>query len=1297
MTRTTDAGEQDASLQSDRTERVSFREVFERELEEIERSRGLRDPKQQHAIKTAHDESGDTPAEKQSTFQKAHDAQLIGLALSGGGIRSATFNLGVLQGLAELGLLPIFDYLSMVSGGGYIGAWLAAWIMRAGSVDEVTAKLGVSQADREQKNGSPGPPEEPAVRFLRSYSNYLTPQLGLLSSDTWTLVAVYLRNFLLNLIILVATFTWVLLVPRWVLLGTKSVIELKVDYDFYLGTLLLVGLGLAFTALNLRFSSQGPTEPWYTRPKWIRRVVVSPFFLAAVLASWSLFTSARSFQGKSALDLIPTFSGVGGLVYFFSWMVAWLLSLFVDRRKRAAPTTTISWGVLNATAAPAGALGGLLFWAVYCLFLFLHNLNMSWPPFVILASFGPPLVIAAFILIAFLHMGLAGRAFPDDLREWMSRLAGWLLIYSLGWSCLFLVALFSPPLIEWVGTWGKIALGSTWVGSTLAGVLAGKSAKTNGKNSRNPLLDLIAKVAPPVFMIGLLVVLSLGIDAVLLQSSSTAAPDQQVQVQPCVPIGSDIPKPERFTFVCQLKFQMDQVGRTIDKPASLGILMAAALLAALLFSWRVDVNEFSMHLLYRNRLARCYLGASARRRPHPFTGFYAGDDLLLSRLRTEPPDDERPYQGPYPIVNTAINLVRGRNLAWQERKAASFTFSPLFSGFDLPVAEDDADCPGDVRLERAFRRTSCYGYPDGGVYLGTAMAISGAAASPNSGYHSSPALTFLLTVFNVRLGWWLGNPRGPRWRESSPPGGPLYLLGELTGRTNDESDFVYLSDGGHFENLGIYELVKRRCRLIVACDATQDQDFSFSDLGNAIRKCRTDFGIDIEINIDSLQRRSDSGFSTWHCAVGKVRYDRVDPGVAPGTLLYLKPSLTGDEPTDLLNYRSQHPAFPHQSTGDQFFAESQFESYRKLGFHVAHEVFSGALRQSEAVNRQHVRGHNEGLIAALRERWYPPSPAVADKFTQFTETLDRLYERLRKDDKLKFLDGQFYPEWRRLQSMAYLEPEEAPQIERWLPKDPEQIRAGFYLCSSLIQLMEDIYLALDLDQEADHPDNRGWMNLFKHWSWSGMLQATWAVSACTYGIRFQRFCERDLGLRLGEIRATRQSLPDPPKKAAKALKKAVAAELLNPLEERWILDVQKELGTVCDLVTFELLVKPPLAFDADEKDIFRFVFGFALVQEDALLYLRIQDHMRKMGLAREALKRLVRDIGIRNLEPGAESKARTKKKDRAYFFGEADCQRCLRLWKSVRLEAEEARQDPEAERQGKKAAQMGENLDRQAE
>src|SRR5262245_22247974 len=174
------------------------------------------------------------------------------------------------------------------------------------------------------------------------------------------------------------------------------------------------------------------------------------------------------------------------------------------------------------------------------------------------------------------------------------------------------------------------------------------------------------------------------------------------------------------------------------------------------------------------------------------------------------------------------------------------------------------------------------------------------------GYHSSPAVTALLTVFNARLGGWLGNPLSPtRWNRSGPTMGFFHLVRELFGWTRREGGYVHLSDGGHFENLGAYELIRRRCGYVIVSDASNDGEYTFEDLSNLIHKCRVDFGIRIEIDLGSLKRDA-QGRCRWHCAVGQIRYDDVDEGAMPGTLIYVTPSLTGDEPADVLAYRERH-------------------------------------------------------------------------------------------------------------------------------------------------------------------------------------------------------------------------------------------------------------------------------------------------------------------------------------------------------------------------------------------------------
>src|SRR3954469_1732008 len=156
-------------------------------------------------------------------YRKLNGLGNSALCLSGGGIRSATFALGVIEALAmhprrtETGatekqtacaaesLLSQFNYLSTVSGGGYIGSWLSAWIARQG-YPEVWRNL---TGRREHPDQEPG-----ELSWLRAYSNFLTPRLGLFSADTWTAIALYIRNLVLNWLVILPAFVLLLLVIK---------------------------------------------------------------------------------------------------------------------------------------------------------------------------------------------------------------------------------------------------------------------------------------------------------------------------------------------------------------------------------------------------------------------------------------------------------------------------------------------------------------------------------------------------------------------------------------------------------------------------------------------------------------------------------------------------------------------------------------------------------------------------------------------------------------------------------------------------------------------------------------------------------------------------------------------------------------------------------------------------------------------------------------------------------------------------------------------------------------------------
>jgi hypothetical protein len=202
----------------------------------------------------------------------------------------------------------------------------------------------------------------------------------------------------------------------------------------------------------------------------------------------------------------------------------------------------------------------------------------------------------------------------------------------------------------------------------------------------------------------------------------------------------------------------------------------------------------------------------------------------------------------------------------------------------------------------------------------------------------------------VRFGWWLGNPGRAgdgasdlirTYDLNSPRLSVKPIVKEALGMTNDKSDYIYLSDGGHFENFGLYEMVLRRCRLIVIGDATSDAEYAFESLGQSLRKIRIDFGIPVEFKKFSIVKPSRDGRGAY-AAIGTINYQCIDggnPKETNGTLILIKPTLIGDETRDVLNYASQSNSFPQEFIGDQWFSESQFESYRALGSHIVDALY----------------------------------------------------------------------------------------------------------------------------------------------------------------------------------------------------------------------------------------------------------------------------------------------------------------------------------------------------------------------
>jgi hypothetical protein len=785
------------------------------------------------------------------------------------------------------------------------------------------------------------------------------------------------------------------------------------------------------------------------------------------------------------------FVAFGSAFTFLSWLIA---SIVLRRifHLREILSTEVAAELISLLIA--GVLGGIIFWVFSYQKLsdpvigygpidsaghtFAWDVWSGWTAWhtEIYVCLGLPIFVLAYLAAATLFVGISSkiRLIEDEDREWWSRLGAWMLIALIAWLVTNVLVIFGPILLlhspKLVSSVGGV--------SGLIAVLVGRSSKSKGpgkppneedkKSVAAGLGSRLLPLAAAIFISAVIALLSLattgiiqGLSLVINERPGLAGFKEYLNNVP-----ENLSEPGFSKFIKYIfadvhvadSFQAAKIVHmnvlhhtSIWFELGLGI---GLLVFGILVARAINLNLFSLHAGYRNRLIRGFLAASRlgdERDPNPFTGFDPADNLHMHELRPslfaegdfpdpvalakalrdthDPlaaylmgegllpristfasvdtpsprliaalrkdlnlvlqqndfalkaqhligPAEERPdmqsddrvirnrrflstkYGGlvrsineqltdgnsdrqnhPDPVsresklfhvVNTTLNLVGGDNLAWQQRKAEPFTISPLHSG-----------C---FRL--GYRDSRDYGGHDTyGISLGTAAAISGAAASSNMGYYTtSPLISLLLTFFNVRLGWWLGNPGGAGQKTYQMPG-PRYsiapILYEALGLTNDKNKYVYLTDGGHFENLAVYEMVLRRCLIIVASDGAQDGDYRFSDLGNAVRKIRIDLGIPIEfpsvpIGLSSI---GNDGKPNTYWALGRIRYSCVDGADAEdGILLYIKPAVYGEEPRDVLEYKENYPAFPHQSTGDQFFDEPQFESYRILASFIMEKL-----------------------------------------------------------------------------------------------------------------------------------------------------------------------------------------------------------------------------------------------------------------------------------------------------------------------------------------------------------------------
>jgi hypothetical protein len=783
-------------------------------------------------------------------------------------------------------------------------------------------------------------PEPEPIRHLREYTNYLSPRVGLFSADTWALAATIMRNMILNWLVLLPLFAAVILIPVF----ARQLSELPAG-QVPSGTLWFLLIS-ALSAGSLATGYIGydlPNAGNARRPaKFFICFSLLPMMLAAVHLNifWAWLPQgsasapfwdvvARGKLGISWLHFV-----LFGIVMHGGGMIAGIAYVMMRFHR---PPRRVGL-VASAAAALTGAIGGLGGLAASRLADFDHAGRLLHPQ--IYSTFAFPTVMALFVITGILLVGVTSYVTEDDDREWWARAAGWYMSVAAGWAVFAALVIYSTHVLNWLDV--RIS-GSLSAATGITGWITahlGSSSKTPpgkddpSKKPRIPTLGVFeeygARLVLPVFLVLLTMLLAAGNAGLLHLIDMIPALVPSLWPGFLKPLG--------------------------DTTAHSIWLVAAYLVFGLISSYFVNVNKFSLHGMYRQRLIRAYLGASnSRRRPDPFTGFDDNDNISMCALTK--------YK-PLHVINMTLNLVHGSNLAWQQRKAEPFTSTRLHTG--------------SCRV--GYRSSMYYGgrYKEDGkktpISLGTAITVSGAAASPNMGYHSSPLLGIVMTLFNARLGWWLGNPRAhdPIWKCPGPRFGVRPFIDEAFGLTDDDNQWIYLSDGGHFENLGLYEMVLRRCHLIVISDASADPQYTYEDLANAVRKIRIDLGIPIEFTTPSMPGTAPgdtpSRATVHHCAIGQVFYSAVDPGAPTGTIIYIKASLNGNEPPDVKQYAVSSPPFPHQPTSDQFFDEAQFESYRRLGLHIIEEICGKGTSEGEALDleafRERAVGYAESATPA---------------------------------------------------------------------------------------------------------------------------------------------------------------------------------------------------------------------------------------------------------------------------------------------------------------------------------------------
>lgn len=781
-----------------------------------------------------------------------------GLALSGGGIRSATFCFGLLRGLARQKVLTGFDYLSTVSGGGYIGSALGRLYQSDYRAQQVQQRL-----DQD---------DTLLLWWLRSNGRYLTPAGA---RDLGQAGASITRNVLFS--------------------------------QFEVAALMLL----------------------------LAASLLLPYALLASGGEWP-----QAFQSKAGsvwwCALVLPLFGAGHCIFSYWYCRVW---------------PTFATRLANVGGALlAGSAGVVLAGPVMKAFS-TDGLGAMTP--VLVAKAVAALLLLSPLIPAVLSFKPAAASELAALRLRHTKRLGLMLWCLLGLALLGLLDFAAWWLAASIAKYTQApAIGAAGLATVVAAV---RKALPRIQHWQTTLAAKAIKTEVLLNIGGLLLVLLLALAWMTVLHA--------------------LVRPE--------------LGWTLTPLANWSVVLVLSLAYVVLTREDVEVlNLSSLHHFYRARIERAYVsvGNYPRGEQKPEDTRFpdgsplgkarrAGTEKVAKLVEAEDGDDIKlaDYQphaqgGPIHLITCCINQsVDDRTGNYNaDRLGIALTVSAL--GAETGTA----------------RPTPLANLPNQGECIGKLsrwIAVSGAAAASGMGSQTTPGLAALLFLSGLRLGYWtpklLAAPTTPAMAPRTPPPWsvvfarwlaaqfpkPALLLAEFLARFPGlRSPAWYLSDGGHFENTGVYALLKRKLDVIVLADCGADPRYSFDDLENMARKAEIDYGASIEF-VDPASLVAQSAEETALFArvgsvktvtaqagpqcllLARIRYDGRDQ---PGLLIVVKPRLLDTLPLEIAGYAARNATFPQQTTADQFFDEAQWEAYHQLGLRLGELLSAQAMQTLRA-------------------------------------------------------------------------------------------------------------------------------------------------------------------------------------------------------------------------------------------------------------------------------------------------------------------------------------------------------------